>query len=85
MNKLTRNISAVLILIVVAALLIVPKLLSEKNKDPNASKQNSGDQVIPVDVYVIKATDLENEVSTVGTILANEEVDIKSELVQEKL
>ncbi|MEP7145780.1 MAG: efflux RND transporter periplasmic adaptor subunit [bacterium] len=81
MNKPVRNISVLLIVVVLAALLIVPKLLSEKNKDQNTPRQNS-DQVIPVDAYIIKAIDLENEVATVGTILANEEVEVKSELTR---
>lgn len=80
MNKPVRNISVILIIIVLAALLIVPKLLSEKNKQPTSSGPNT--QEIPVDAYVIKATDLENEVATVGTIIANEEVEIKSELTR---
>lgn len=80
MNKLTRNISIVLILIVLAALLIVPKLLSEKNKQQTTSTQTP--QEIPVDAFVIKATELENELATVGTIIANEEVEVKSELTR---
>ncbi len=82
MNKPARNISVVLIVIVIGALLIVPKLLSEKNKTQTPPGQNTSQQEIPVDVFIIKKIDLENEVSTVGTIIANEEVDIKSELTR---
>lgn len=82
MNKTVRNISVILILLVIGALLIVPKLLSEKNKPQTSSNQNTSQQEIPVDAYIIKQTDLENEVATVGTIVANEEVEIKSELTR---
>lgn len=82
MNKPARNISVILIVIVLGALLIVPKLLSEKNKTQTPAGQNTSQQEIPVDVFVIKQIDLENEVVTVGTIIANEEVDIKSELTR---
>lgn len=82
MNKPARNISVILIVIVLGALLIVPKLLSEKNKTQTPTGQNTSQQEIPVDVFVIKQIDLENEVVTVGTIIANEEVDIKSELTR---
>ena len=82
MNKPARNISVILIVIVLGALLIVPKLLSEKNKTQTPTGQNTSQQDIPVDVFVIKQIDLENEVVTVGTIIANEEVDIKSELTR---
>ena len=81
MNKPVRNISVILILIVIGALLIVPKLLSEKNKQQSSSGPNT-QQETPVDAYVIKSVDLENEVATVGTIIANEEVEIKSELTR---
>lgn len=82
MNKPVRNISVILIVAVLGALLIVPKLLSDKNKQQTPSGQNSGQQEIPVDVFVIKQIDLESEVATVGTIIANEEVEIKSELTR---
>lgn len=82
MNKPVRNISVILIVIVLGALLIVPKLLSDKSKQQTPSNQNTQQQEIPVDVFVIKQTDLENEVATVGTIIANEEVEIKSELTR---
>ncbi|HMS65509.1 MAG TPA: efflux RND transporter periplasmic adaptor subunit [Ignavibacteria bacterium] len=82
MKKNVRNISVILIVIVLGALLIVPKLLSDKSKQQAPSGQNTQQQEIPVDVFVIKQTDLENEVATVGTIIANEEVDIKSELTR---
>lgn len=71
----------ILIVIVLAALLIVPKLLSDKGKNQNTSNQNPQGP-IPVDAYVIKPVELENEVSTSGTILANETVEIKSELTR---
>ncbi len=77
LNKPVRNISIILIVVAVAALIIVPRLLSEKKKTQNLITQDSS---IPIDVFVIKPVQLENEVNTVGTIIANEEVDIKSEL-----
>ncbi len=81
MNKPVRNISIILILIVIGALLIVPKILSEKNKQQTSSGPGT-QQITPVDVFVIKPVNLENEVATVGTIVANEEVEIKSELTR---
>ena len=80
MNKTVRNISVVLLLIVAGALLIVPKLLSDKNKEPVSGNPNQQNQMLPADAVIVKTDELENEVSTVGTVVANEEVDIKSEL-----
>lgn len=83
MNKPVRNISVILIVIIIGALLIVPKLLiSDKNKQQGSSNQGSQQSETPVDVFVIKPIDLENEVSTTGTIIANETVDIRSELTR---
>jgi membrane fusion protein, multidrug efflux system len=82
LNKPVRNISVILIVVILGALLIVPKLLSERNKPQTPSGQNTSQQEISVDAFVIKEIDLENEVATVGTIIANEEVDIKSELTR---
>ena len=82
MNKPVRNISIILIVIILGALLIVPKLISEKNKTQTPSGQNTSQQEISADAFIIKEIDLENEVATVGTIIANEEVEIKSELTR---
>lgn len=82
MNKPVRNISVILIVVILGALLIVPKLLSERNKPQTPSGQNNSQQEISVDAFIIKEIDLENEVATVGTIIANEEVEIKSELTR---
>lgn len=80
MTKTVRNISIILIIVVVSALLIIPKLLSTKNND--TAPQTLGDQSIPVDVYVAQPVQLENQVITGGTIVANEEVQIRSELTR---
>jgi membrane fusion protein (multidrug efflux system) len=80
MTKTVRNISIILIIVVIAALLIIPKLLSTKGKE--TTPQGSGDQSIPVDVYVVKPVQLDNRVITGGTIAANEEVQIRSELTR---
>ena len=82
MNKPVRNISIILIVVILGALLIVPKLISEKNKTQTPSGQNTSQQEISADAFIIKEIDLENEVATVGTIIANEEVEIKSELTR---
>ncbi len=80
MNRKVRNISIALIIIAAVAFFVVPKLLSEKNKVPGDGKQGQQDQAILVDAYVVNLRELANEISTVGTIVANEEVEIRSEL-----
>lgn len=69
-------------MIIAGALLIVPKLLSDKGKNQNTQSQNPQNQPVPVDTYIIKPAEFENDISATGTILANEEVEIKSELTR---
>jgi len=82
LKKPIRNIAVILIIITAGALLIVPKLLSDKNKSQKTISQNPQNQVTQVDVFIVKPSELENEILTTGTILANEEVEIKSELTR---
>ncbi len=80
MNRKVRNISIALIVVAAIAFLVVPKLLSEKNKAPGEGKQGQQDQATLVDAYIVTLKELDNEISTVGTIVANEDVEIRSEL-----
>lgn len=80
MKKTVRNVSIALIVIAAIAFLVVPKILSEKNKTTGDGRQGQQDQTIAVDAYVVKSRNLDNEIATVGTIVANEEVEIRSEL-----
>lgn len=82
MNKPVRNISVILILIVIAALLIIPKLLSENNKSQVGGGKGDRDQIVSADAFIIRPAELENEILTSGTINANEEVQIRSELTR---
>ena len=80
MNKRVRNISIGLIILAIIAFLIVPKILSEKNKTAGDGKQSQQDQPTPVDAYIVNPRELDSDISTVGTIVANEDVEIRSEL-----
>jgi membrane fusion protein (multidrug efflux system) len=80
LKKTVRNVSIALIIIAAIAFLVVPKILSEKNKTAGDGRQGQQDQTIAVDAYVVKYQNLDNEIATVGTIVANEEVEIRSEL-----
>ncbi|MEZ4822235.1 MAG: hypothetical protein R2942_07330 [Ignavibacteria bacterium] len=54
MNKPVRNISVILILIVIAALLIIPKLLSESNSKQEGSGRGDRDQEVSADAFIIR-------------------------------
>lgn len=73
-KKIFLSIAAVLVILG----LIIPKLKSLNNKkNSNSSFRNSA---ITVAVYVVKGEKLKDRILTTGTILANEEVEHKSEI-----
>ncbi len=80
MKRPVKYISIIaLILVVIAAIIIVPKLTSTKDKSDEKGG-NQRNQTVLADAYVVKDEVLENSIKTVGTILANEEVEIRSEI-----
>ena len=80
LKKPVKYISLFLIIVVIiAAIIIVPKLTSTQDK-PGENTGNKRSQTVLADAYVLKNTILENNIKTVGTILANEEVEIRSEV-----
>jgi membrane fusion protein, multidrug efflux system len=82
MNKTTKRIIYIGIALVVVALLAIPKLdflKAEENRKTAASPQASS-RGIPVRAVVAKEEVLDNVVVANGTIFANEEVLIASEM-----
>jgi len=82
LKKPVKIIAIVLIIAVIAAIIIVPKIFSTKDQPGPDKKQNSNQQgqVISADGFIISSQKLENEINTIGTIRANEEVEIRSEV-----
>lgn len=68
--------------VVIIGFIVLPKLISTNknsgdNRRQNPSQQN---QPIAVDVFIIKEQILDNEIKAIGTIRANEEAEIMSEV-----
>lgn len=78
MKKPVTIIAVILLLIVIAAIFAVPRIFSKKEQ-PGSQRQNQN-QMISADGFIISEQLLENEISTIGTIRANEEVEIRSEV-----
>ncbi|HET8865443.1 MAG TPA: efflux RND transporter periplasmic adaptor subunit [Gracilimonas sp.] len=69
-------IAGVLVLI---ALLVIPKL--QNSSDASTSQSGSeGNTPITVDVHLVEPEVFENKIFTTGTLLANESVDLRSEI-----
>ena len=82
MKKSIKYISITFIIVVIAALIIVPKLILNKEGDSTSRTQGSNpqDQEILSEGIILKAQILDNEIKTIGTIRANEEVELRSEV-----
>ncbi len=79
MKKNTKNILIVAAILVVIAIVLFPKLLSSSEGGKNTMPGGAADMVIPVKAHIVSFTTLNNSVFTTGTILANEEVELRSE------
>ncbi len=78
-NKLIRNLSIVIFILVITGIIIIPKLSSEKNTEtPRA--QSKGGAAISVNVQVIEASRFQNKIQVSGTTLSNEEVELHAEV-----
>lgn len=68
-----------IVILAVIILLVIPKInLSESTETVNSSSDQNA--VLPVEAHIIHPTELGNNVLTSGTVLANEEVELKSEV-----
>ncbi|NUM79608.1 efflux RND transporter periplasmic adaptor subunit [bacterium] len=77
-NKI-RLISLIGITLIIVLAFSINKLTSEQKTNTGKSTR-SADPTIAVRAHVIKPEKLSNRVLTTGTILANEEVDLRSEI-----
>ncbi len=77
MNK--KQIIWTIVIIAIIALLTLFKISSNKSQSANNGKKKGSPAPVSVGVYVVKKSVLNNSIQTVGNILANEEVDLKSE------
>lgn len=78
-NNLKKIIISAVILVLLLIILL-PKLLSSSSVKNSNLAGNKPDQIISVKAYIIKPETVDNKVLTTGTILANEEVELKSEV-----
>lgn len=78
-----NNIKKIIITAVILVLLLIillPKLLSSSSKENNNLAGNKTEDPVSVKAYIVVPQIMNNNVLTTGTILANEEVELKSEV-----
>jgi membrane fusion protein, multidrug efflux system len=76
--KKYKFVILVLITLVIITALLIPKIFSSGNNKQAARPQGAA-QVLSVTAHITKSETLQNKVNTTGTILANEEVELRSE------
>lgn len=77
-----NNIKKILItslVLVLFAIILLPKLLSS-SKENTSFAGNKPDAIVSVKAHIVKPETVDNKVLTTGTILANEEVELRSEV-----
>ena len=78
MKKNIKTFAVIGAVIIVLILLVIPKLKSSDDKPAARGFGAAGS--LPVKVHITKYEALDNKVLTTGTVLANEEVELKSEV-----
>ncbi len=88
-NK-TRILLVIALAAVVLIIVIVPRFLNTADSEEKVhhaqagaaktgGRQSGGGNALPVNVYIAQHSDLSNGIRAVGTLVANEEVDLTSE------
>jgi len=82
MNKYVKWISIVAILGIIAYFVGLPFLNSKENpkEAPGETKSSPRANSIPVNAVVVKPKKVENKITLTGSIVANESVELKSEI-----
>lgn len=75
-----KKIVIIVLILVVLSILLLPRLISSTESGNNSLTGSKPDAVISVKAHIIKSETVDNKVLTTGTILANEEVELRSEV-----
>jgi membrane fusion protein (multidrug efflux system) len=65
---------------IILAILIIPKLNFTGSDSDNNSKINAMARQVSVDVWIVKPKPLQNKIFSNGTLISNEEVELRSEI-----
>ena len=75
-----KTLITILIIVAVVLLLAIPKI-SFKGEEPKAGENSTrGIQILPVEAVVVKPTIFDRKLVVTGTIIANESIEVKSEV-----
>lgn len=80
MSKNVKTVLTVIIVLVLMFLIALPKLDFDKGDPAATSRPGQAQSGIPVEVLKLAPTELSNTINVTGSILANESVELTSEL-----
>lgn len=82
MNKVVKTILTIAIILVVVVLIAWPKVaeLRSNSNEPKQASVNTGSNAIPVKGMVVKPERLDNKIRVTGAVLANESLDLRTEI-----
>lgn len=80
MNKKMKNILIGIVVLILLLIIFLPKIITSGDEDSNPQKSGMMNRSIPVTAHIVEYEKLSNKVYTTGTILANEEIELRSEI-----
>lgn len=80
MGATSKSMKWILTLLLLAAALVLPKIFWVDDQSPNPTAAARQDRALPVSVRVVQPQPLQDAIRTTGTLLANEEVELRSEI-----
>jgi membrane fusion protein, multidrug efflux system len=78
--KNKKRIIIGLTVLIILSLLIIPKLDLTGNNSNENPKENPKSRFVSVDVWLVKPKPLQNKIFSNGTLISNEEVELRSEI-----
>jgi membrane fusion protein, multidrug efflux system len=79
MNKRIKTLVISSIILIILLIILIPKIVSS-NKSGSSAPVNKMNMQIPVTAHIVNYEKLSNNIYTTGSILANEEVELRSEI-----
>jgi len=80
MNKKLKPLLISLIVLIILLIIFLPKLFSSGESEMTTFNPNRMNVVIPVTAHIVSYETLSNKIFSTGTVLANEEVELRSEI-----
>jgi len=80
MNKKLKPLIISLIVLIILLIIFLPKIFSSGESEMTAFNPNRMNVEIPVTAHIVSYETLNNKIFSTGTVLANEEVELRSEI-----